>query len=145
METTVFVAIITAGASVIVSALSFVLTKKKEREAELRKQKLDSYTELLSALSDLTGNEVNIESKRRFAHIVNHVWLIAPYSVIKALLDFLNETSDSNMLNLSQDRHDMLLTVLLHAIRQDLGIKSNNFDQNFEFRLWAATKSQLVS
>ena len=51
METTVFVAIITAGASIILSALSFFLTKKKEREAELRKQKLDSYTELLSAQS----------------------------------------------------------------------------------------------
>ena len=141
METTVFVAIITAGASIILSALSFFLTKKKKREAELRKQKLDSYTELLSALSNLTGKDVTFESKKRLAQIVNHIWLIAPYSVTKALTDFLDESSDSNRSNFSQEGHDRLLTILLHAIRKDLGVKSRKFDQNFEFRLWSATKN----
>ena len=141
MDTTVFVAVITAGASIILSALSFFLTKKKEREAELRKQKLDSYTELLSALSNLTGKDVTLESKKRLAHIVNHIWLISPYSVTKALINFLDESSDSNRGKLSQSRHDKLLTILLYAIREDLGVKSNNFDQNFEFRLWSATKN----
>lgn len=139
METTILVAIITAGAGIIASALSFFLTKQKEREVDSRKQKLDSYTELLSALSGLVGNMPTLEAKTRFAHIVNHIWLIAPYPVLVALINFLDETADSNE-NKLVDRHDELLTVLLKEIRIDLGVGSVDIVDGFQFRLWAASK-----
>ncbi|MBI4290589.1 MAG: hypothetical protein HY661_03815 [Betaproteobacteria bacterium] len=140
MDAPVLVAIITAAAGIFVSALTFFLTKRREREAEWRKQKLESYKELVSALSAIVGSVPPLEAKVRFAHIANHILLVATPAVLVALRDFLDETSDSRK-NKEVDRHDELLTVLMYAIREDLGIKPNKASPDFQFRLWSAGKN----
>lgn len=137
MEAAVLVAVISAAAGIFASALTFFLTKRKEREAEWRKQKLESYKELVSALSGIVGTAPPSEAKVRFAHIANHILLVATPAVLIALRDYLDETSDSNK-NKAAHRHDELLTVLMYAIREDLGIKPNKASSEFQFRLWAA-------
>lgn len=139
MDTPILVAIVSAAAGVFASALTFFLTKRKEREAEWRKQKLESYKELISALSGIVGAPPP-EAKVRFAHIANHILLVATPAVLESLRDFLNETSDSNK-NKGVDRHDELLTVLMYAIRDDLGIKPNRASPDFQFQLWSAGKN----
>jgi hypothetical protein len=140
MDAPVIVAIITAATGIFASALTFFLTKQKEREAEWRKQKLESYKELISALSGIAGAVPPADAKVRFAHIANHILLVASPAVLVALRDFLDETSDSKK-NKEADRHDELLTVLMYAIRKDLGIKPNEAGPEFQFRLWAAGKN----
>jgi len=48
MDAPIIVAVITAAAGLFASSLTFFLTKKKEREAEWRKQKLDHYKEFMT-------------------------------------------------------------------------------------------------
>lgn len=139
METSLLVAIVSASAGIFASALTFFLTKRKEREAEWRKQKLESYKELLSALSGLVGSAPSAEAKTRFAHTANHILLVATPRVLVALRDFLDETSDSKK-DHTIDRHDELLTVLMYSIRADLGIKPNEATPEFQFRLWSPGK-----
>ncbi len=55
MDAPILIAVISAVAGIFASALTFFLTKKKEREAEWRKQKLESYKELLSAMNGVVG------------------------------------------------------------------------------------------
>lgn len=140
METSLLVAIISASAGIFASALTFFLTKRKEREAEWRKQKLESYKELLSALSGIVGSAPPPEAKARFAHTANHILLVATPRVLVALRDFLDETSDSKK-NPAIDRHDELLTILMYSIRADLGIKPNEAAPDFQFRLWSPGKN----
>lgn len=142
METAVLVAIISAAAGIFASALTFFLTKRKEREAEWRKQKLESYKELISALSDIAAAEPPPEARVRFAHLANHILLVATPAVLVALRDFLDETADSNA-NKVINRHDEFLTILMYAIREDLGIKPNKASPQFQFRLWAAGSSKM--
>ena len=65
--------------------------------------------------------------------------MIAPYPVLVALINLLDETADSNEKKLV-DRHDELLTVLLKEIRIDLGVGSVDIADGFQFRLWAASE-----
>jgi len=48
----------------------------------------------------------------------------------------LDETADSNR-NKEVNQHDELLTVLIFAIRNDIGIKPNQPTESVEFRLWS--------
>jgi hypothetical protein len=53
METSIIIAFISASASIIVAAFSFVLNKRAERKAVLQQLRVTHYQELLNALSDL--------------------------------------------------------------------------------------------
>lgn len=136
MDAPVIVAIISAATGLFASALTFFLTKKKEREAEWRKQKLDHYKELIAALNGIVGMTAPSEAKVRFAHAANNIFLVDSPDVLVALRAFLDETAASKV-NKAVDRHDELLTELLYAIRGDLGIKPNRAPKSYEFRLWA--------
>jgi len=70
METSITVAIISASASIVVAALSFVLSKRAERKALLQQRKLAHYQELLDALSDLAVDGTD-KANQRFANAVN--------------------------------------------------------------------------
>lgn len=136
MITPVVVAIISAAAGLVASALTFFLTKKKEREAEWRKQKLDHYKEFMAALNDIVGPAASTEARVRFAHAANNIFLVGSPDVLISLRSFLDETAASNR-DPNNDRHDELLTKLVFAVREDLGIKPNKPVGDYIFRLWA--------
>jgi len=56
MNTGVEVAIISAAASIIVAAVSWVVTARQKRADELRKLKMERYSELLASISKLCSN-----------------------------------------------------------------------------------------
>lgn len=116
MDAPIVVAIITATAGLLASALTFFLTKKKEREAEWRKLKLDRYGALLVAASDLAADK---RDGRSFAKAANDVNLVASPEVLTTLRAFVECVSDPAMTIEKQDEH---FTALIYAIRADLGI-----------------------
>lgn len=136
MNGTIVVAIITVLGSIIAAAVTSYLTKAKDREAEWRSVKLAHYKRFMTALSAIVGSNPTPQERITFADAANDIFPVGSPAVLVALRSYLAETSDSNSGKVV-DRHDELLTVLMFAIREDLGRKPNRPDQPFEFRLWS--------
>lgn len=140
MNGTIIVAFITVAGSIIAVAITSYLTKAKEREAEWRLAKLAHYKRFMTALSAIVGPTPSYEERVTFADAANDVFLVGSPAVLVALRNYLDETADSKATK-EVDRHDELLTVLMFAIRDDLGRKPNRPDGPFEFRLWSGKPS----
>ncbi|MDR7150464.1 hypothetical protein J2W49_002422 [Hydrogenophaga palleronii] len=119
------------------AALTFFLTKTKEREAELRKQKLEHYKEFLDALSGIVGTDSTAENQRRWARASNTMGLVASQQVLQAQMRLQDAIAISNP-NRSTDEHDRCLNQLLLAIRRDLGVTPADDPRTFAFRLWCS-------
>ena len=137
MNTSVLVAVISAAASLAVAAITFWLTKQKEREAEWRQQKLEHYREFLDALSGTVGTDSTPEAQRRWARAANIIGLVASQRVLAALREFQNAIARSNPNPLIKD-HDLKLNQLMLAIRADLGVAPDDEPDHFSFRLWCS-------
>jgi hypothetical protein len=137
MGTPVTVAIISAAAAIVVPAVSFYLTKSKERQADWQRYKFELYKELVQSQSGIVIGDSTPEGQKRFAAACNTLHLIASKGVINALHDFQNEIRVSNE-NHDDQRHDELLSRLLWEIRKDLGIPHNPSLDQFKARLWAS-------
>ncbi len=135
METSVAIAVISAASSVIAAALSYFFSRKRELESEWRDQKLTHYKELLGALSDAAIHGINHDkAQERFANAFNTISLVAPQTVIDALLAFHDEIRNSNP-NPSMEKHDKLLADLVLSIRNDIGVSPRDEPTTFRFRL----------
>jgi hypothetical protein len=137
MDTPIVVAVISAAALVFVPAISFYLTKKKDREADWRKYKFDQYKEFTASLSGIVGKDSTPEGRRNFARASNTLHLIGSSGVLTALHEFQDETSVSNTAR-SDLRHDALLSKLIWEIRKDLGIPQTPESSAFVARLWCS-------
>lgn len=137
MDTPILVAVISAAASLVAAAITFSLTKKKEREAEWRKQKLEHYRELLDALNGTVGTDSTPEAQRRWTRACNIIVLVASRQVLSALREFQNATVISNP-NRSNEEHDQKLKQLMLAIRADLNISPADKAEDFSFQLWCS-------
>lgn len=137
MNTSVIVSIISAAASVVAVAISFYLTKKKEREADWRKYKYEQFKEFLIALSGIVGTDSTPDGSRDFARASNTLHLIGATGVLAALHAFQGEIRVSNP-NKSAARHDALLSRLIWEIRNDLGIPGTPDASDFSAYLWCS-------
>ena len=137
MDTTIIVAIITASASVIAAALTFIFTKRAERRDVLQLRKLSHYQELLTAISDIAIDNSDNEAGIRFAKSVNTIALIAPQDVITALMTFHDEIKSSNP-NKTLKAHDEKLMELLLAIRKSIELPFKDDPKTFNFHLVGA-------
>ena len=90
MDTPLYVAAISASASILVAVITFYLAKKKEREGEWRQQKIEHYRELLESLNDIVEGplEITPEHHRRWAKSCNTIGLVAPQNVLEALWSY---------------------------------------------------------
>ncbi|HEY7577362.1 MAG TPA: hypothetical protein VH855_07170 [Acetobacteraceae bacterium] len=111
-----FAAMVTGTAALLVAALTYVLTKRREHEHAWRNLKRERYTEYVDALSRVVqrGN-ITGEDRAKYANAVNGISLVAPAAVLTTLYAFQDELS-----NRSAARADELLNELLHAIRSDI-------------------------
>jgi hypothetical protein len=137
MDTPLTVAIISAAAAIVVPAVSFYLTKRKERQADWQRYKFEIYKELVQSFSGIVGTDSTPEGNRRFAAACNTLHLIASQGVIAALHDFQDEIKVSNA-NKDGDRHDALLSRLEWEIREDLCIPRNPPMKEFKAVLWCS-------
>jgi hypothetical protein len=144
VDAPIAVAVISAAAAAVVApAISFYLTKKKEREADWQKYKFEQYREFVAALSGTVGTDSTPEGNRRFALSCNTLNLIASKDVITALRNFQDEIRVSNA-NKSRARHDELLSRLIWEIRADLGIPGTSTVDEFTAGLWCSGTADAV-
>jgi hypothetical protein len=129
--------LIAAAGAVALAGATYWFTKKREREAELRKEKLDHYKAFVVSLSGVISGESSPDDQRAFSRACNNLNLIAPQSVIRALHAFQDEIKVSNS-NKSQEQHDRLMSWLFREMRQDLQIRPKDEDVDFAFSLWAS-------
>jgi hypothetical protein len=134
MNTGVEVAIISAAASIIVAAVSWVVTARQKRADELRKLKMERYSELLASISDLVVYGLNEKTQARYSSAFNTIALTAPQTVIKALFEFQDHIHVSNQ-NPSPQRHDELLSKLIFEIRSSLDLPFKDDPEEFHLRL----------
>lgn len=128
--------VISASAAIVVPAVSFYLTKRKEQEADWRKYKFEQYREFLIALSGIVGTDATPENQRRFALASNTLNLFGSQSALEALREFWDEIKASNP-SRSDVRHDALLSKLIWAMRNDLDVPTPDIER-FVARLWCS-------
>lgn len=136
MAADIATALIAAGGATILAVVTYGLTKKREREADLRKERLAHYKDFIASLSGVITGEDTPDGQRAFARACNNLNLVAPQQVIQALQTFRDEIRASNT-NKNRERHDQLLSRLLFEIRRDLGIWPKD-SQDFKVELWAS-------
>lgn len=136
MATTVQVAIIAAAASIVAAVVSFVLNKRAERADALQERKLSHYRELLSAISDVAIDPTDEQSRRNYAQAVNTIALVAPQSVVSALMR-LNVESSRRLDSTGRDgrNYQPELNQLLLDIRRSLELPFEDDPSTFDFTL----------
>ena len=137
MAAEIVTACIAASGAIVLAGATYWFTKQREREAELRKEKLEHYKDFVSSLSGIVAGESTAEGQRAFARACNKLNLIAPQPVVRALQAFQQEIKVSNSRR-SNDRHDELMSALFFAMRRDLGVTPKDEDSTFTFGLWAS-------
>ena len=131
MDTSIIVALITVAGGVI----AFSLTKRHEIESEWKKDKLNHYKVLLSALSDLAVDGTDKDkANERFSLAVNTIALVAPQSVISVLMEYHDYVKFSNK-ERTPEGHDILLNKLLLVIRKDIGLSKKDNPKSFNFHM----------
>ena len=135
MDSSVIVAVVAASGSILVAAITFLLTKRHEISVKWQQEKLNHYKVLLSSLSDLAVDGTDKEeANMKFALASNTIALVAPQYVIDALMAFHDEIKFSNP-NKSPQRYDELLQRLMLAIRGDIGLAEKDDPSTFTFHL----------
>ncbi|MDR3413813.1 MAG: hypothetical protein P4L87_23110 [Formivibrio sp.] len=137
METTVLVALVGFLGSVFAAVFAYYSTKRRERDAEWRKEKLAYYKAFVESLSGIVEGDDSSEGHKAFARATNNLLLFAPQPVIEALNAFRHEIRVSNP-SRSQERHDILLASLLFSIRHDVGVSPTDDIATFKPILWAS-------
>jgi hypothetical protein len=129
-------AAVSAATTLLAIVITYVLTKRREHEADWRKLKFSQYQELVLALSGIVPERTSQETQSRYADAVNSMALVAPLAVLDALAAFQAEISYSNRHNRAvNDRHDELLGVLFRAMRHDIQPSHTSDDSAFPFHL----------
>lgn len=121
----------------MIAGATYWFTKQRERDAELRKEKLEHYKDFVASLSGIVSGDATPEGQRVFARASNKLMLVAPQVVIEALQAFQHEIRISND-NKSIQRHDQTLSQLFFEIRRDLGMSPADDSRTFQVGLWAS-------
>jgi hypothetical protein len=138
MNVQITVALITASTGIFVAAITFFLTKSRERSVQLQQRKQTQYQELLSSISDLADESVELDqARRRFAAAVNTIVLVAPQPVISALMAYYRELA---LEAIDRPQRVALLRDLVLEIRKSLELPFADDPNTFDFELAAATK-----
>ena len=128
----IVIAFISGG--VAATLIQHLLDRRKEREAEWRRSKLDFYIEFIEALSGILEGEKTKENEIAFAKACNNLYLFSPKGVLGALQKYQDEISASNK-NQSARRYADCLRRLICEIRRDIKINDPKIG-DLEVRLW---------
>ena len=137
MSTEVAGPIWAAVGSLLVVAATYWFTKKRERDADLRREKLEHYKAFVLSLSGILEEESSDSGQRAFSQACNNLLLFAPQPVLSALRQFQLESRASNP-NRSNETHDLVLSKLLLEIRNDLDVRPKDDSKEFTAWLWAS-------
>jgi len=130
-------AILSIAGVLVGVALTYILTRRKEHEADWRKLKFEQYREFILSASGIVEGRVTAAAHLRYADALNAMMLIAPAPVYQALAAFRDETSCHNIARSSRAEHDRLLTILVRAMRADMDPWRDKGGDKLTFGLWA--------
>ncbi|MEZ5823276.1 MAG: hypothetical protein R3C97_00550 [Geminicoccaceae bacterium] len=129
----IIIALISAAASIVLATVGYTLSKKKEREADWRKKKLEMYHQLFDGIAGIVSEDVTPDGQRTFARACNTIGLIASPEVIVAVQRFQKAAKPGH----SHQEHDRALTDLLRAVRKDLGLPLPE-GMELTYKLWSS-------
>jgi hypothetical protein len=129
---------VSAAALLLVAFLTFVLNKKLQIEAAWRDEKLKFYREFMDSLSSAIEGDATAEGHLRFARATNNVHLVGSVSVLKALHQYREHISIRNASRRDFDKDEALLSALIVAMRQDLGMPKSLRTSSLPVRLYAS-------
>lgn len=136
MDNAAFAAAISGAVAIVVAALSagatYLLTKRREREADWRKMKLDIYRAYVIALSCTVQHRRTSEDQARYADAANSLTLVASPVILKALYAFQDTVADK----------DECLDNLLNALRHDISPSHQGMSGDLSFRLFSPPPKQ---
>jgi hypothetical protein len=78
LDTGVLTALVSGSAAILVAAVTYALTKRREHEAAWRDLKLKHYQEYVAALSAVVGGRATADNRARYADAGNKLSLVAP-------------------------------------------------------------------
>ena len=142
MPADIATSLIAASGAIILAGATYWFTKKREREAELRREKLEHYKDFVASLSGVISGESTPDGQRAFSRACNKLNLVAPQAVLEALQAFQNEIKTTNR-SRSNEQHDKLMSTLFLEIRKDLGISPSDDSATFKVGLWASGVSPI--
>jgi hypothetical protein len=119
MNVALLVAAISGAVSIAVAIVSYLLTKRKEREVDWNKVKLEYYREYMSAVAGMVEGRDTVESHVRYTDAFNTIALVASPAVLDAVKAYQDEISTRNTARNDQ-RHDELLSHVVNTLRLDL-------------------------
>lgn len=137
MSAAIATTVITAMGAVCLATITYWFTKQRERDAEIRKEKLERYKAFVESLSGIIEGESSCEGQRAFATACNNFHLFAPQPAIEALHKF-QEASAARNASRSKELHDKRLSELFLEIRKDLNVKPKDVPATFTVWLWAS-------
>jgi hypothetical protein len=129
--------LITASGALVLAGASYWFTKQRERDAELRREKLEHYKDFDASLSGIISGEGTDEGQRAFARACNKLNLVAPQRVIEAIQVFQQATKVGNI-QAERERHDQVMSKLFYEIRKDLKVTPRDKAATFRVGLWAS-------
>jgi hypothetical protein len=89
---------------------------------QTRKLKEDHYVFYIEALHDLAANNLNKEANKKYVFARDKLFIIASEAVIKKILIY-----EEQAVGKTNDSHNIYLTEIIKAIREDLKIKDKSF------------------
>ena len=108
--------------AIITASLSYYYTKKNQLEADERRLKEKYYLAYIQAVSDMVVVENKEEARANLAEAQNQLLLIGSADVVSCVLKFHDYVKPSNEEERKKgtDKHDILLTDIMKAMREDL-------------------------
>lgn len=135
MAADIYSAIVAASGAVVLAGATYCFTKKRERDAELRKVKLEHYQNVVVALSKTVSAGRTDDDRRSFAEEANKLYLVAPTAVLEAFRAYQEgQVLPSTAEGIEQ--REALLSRLFFLLRKDLGLSIANDDRALNVRLW---------
>src|SRR6185436_14839077 len=136
MGTNVLIVAISSVTAIAVAAFTYYTTKKREREAEWRREKLAHYKDYFAALAETIGENISDEARARYCVAFNTVGLFAPQDVIGCLHSY-QEITRMPYDKVDVAEHDRRLTNLVLAVRRDLKLQPEDDPATFSFHMIA--------
>ena len=119
----------------IMAFLTYYFSKKKDREAELRKEKLRYYKIFSSCLARIIKGESTSKDQIEYSHAASQLNLVASSNVISALNKYMLIIDEPVEKRNRKDCREAQSN-LFRNIRLDLGLKDDNV--NLDFFLWSS-------
>lgn len=110
----------------------------------MAQRKLVYYKAFIESLSGIVRGDESPEGHKLYAKTTNNLLLFAPQSVIKAVNAFRDESATSNP-HPSREKFHALLTELVLAVRQDIGVRPLDDPATFQAVLWTSGVGQNAS